>query len=106
MGDAAGEPADAFHLLRLQELLLQPLTLRYVSHGTEHADRLTLRVVERPAFAQQPALTAIGQHNAMLVFEGRSVLNGLLNRRPDNLLVCRRHQAAIDLLNACRDARL
>ena len=37
MGDAAREPANRFHFLRLAELLFQALALRDISHGAEQA---------------------------------------------------------------------
>ena len=40
VGDAAGEAADALHLLGLQELRFEPLALGDVLHHAEHADRL------------------------------------------------------------------
>ncbi len=42
--DAAGQPADRFHLLRLTELLLQPLQLRHVARHADQPDHVALRV--------------------------------------------------------------
>ena len=50
--DAAGQPADRFHLLRLTELLLQPLQFRDVAGHANQPDHLSL-VVAIHAFRRQ-----------------------------------------------------
>ena len=44
VGDAAGQLPDRFHLLRLPELLLEPLQLGDVAREADQADDLVLRV--------------------------------------------------------------
>ena len=42
--DAAGQPAHGFHLLRLTELLLEPLQFRHVARHADQADHVSLGV--------------------------------------------------------------
>ena len=43
VGDAAGEPADRFHLLRLPQLILEQPAVGDVLHRADHAPRPALR---------------------------------------------------------------
>ena len=71
MGDAAGQPADRFHLLGLAELLLQPLDLGDILHGAIEPHHAIFRGIpyratvepqpEGPAiFGDDPVLADIG----------------------------------------------
>ena len=53
--DAAGEPADRFHLLRLPQLILEQPAVGDVLHGADHPQRTALRVAHDVARARGPS---------------------------------------------------
>ena len=58
MGDAAGELADGFHLLRLLQLCLESASLGRLGHEHADADRRALRQGDRKAARTQLTLDA------------------------------------------------
>ena len=59
VGDAAGQQADGFHFLRLDEPLLQQLALGDIAHVFDHPGQFAVPVEEREGMQFQPAPLAI-----------------------------------------------
>ena len=66
VGDAARQPPNRFHLLRLPELILEHPPLGEVLHGADHSQRPPLRVPQDAGLLVHPPHRAIRPHQAVL----------------------------------------
>ena len=83
--DAAREPADRFHLLRLPELILELTAVGHVLHRPDHPPRASLSVAEDVRLLVHPADRAVRTHDAMLDIVRDAVGDGRAARRPDRV---------------------
>ena len=80
--DAAGEPADDLHLLRLLQLLLELALLGDVGGGADHADAPRRLVVDVEGAIADPAHGAVGPDDAVdlvVVAAAQARIGGLLD---------------------------
>ena len=89
MRDAAREPADRFHLLRLPELVLELTAVGHVLHRPDHPPRASLGVAEDVRLLVHPADRPVRTHDAMLDIVGDAVGDGRAARRPDRVPIVR-----------------
>ncbi len=69
----AGQGSDAFHLLRLPELLLQFLAFRNISEKPAIGDRLPLRILNRPGVHENDAPFPVLSSDFQLKVQNRAV---------------------------------
>ena len=81
--DAAGQPPDGFHLLRLLVLLFERAALGDVQRDPDAAQRCAVRVEVDAARAGQPPHGAVRPDRPVLDREIVAALLGLLERRHD-----------------------
>ena len=78
--DAAGEPADAFHLLRLQELRFEALPFGDVLHDAEHARGLAALVAEDLRLRRDPSRVRAVRIGAELDVERQRQIDRVIDR--------------------------
>ena len=98
MRDAAGQPADGLHFLRLPQLflaavqrLLRAFRLGDVLDDAEHPDRLALFIHDDFAAALHDAFRAVRQNHAMIADEGLAGAQGFGHDLVDARQVLRMH---------------
>ena len=100
MGDAAGQCADGFELVRLAQLRLEPLpdlfllhAPRHVLHHAHEAHDFATGVQHRRSFATHHAFLAVRPEDPMIHLKRLVALDGVVENPPDSFMIFDGNQA-------------